>query len=97
MAGLRIGMDGSRGEPFEFQFDGKPYRAYPGETVAVALWANGVRSLRTSPGTDQDRGAFCFMGSCQECVISVGGRLREACRTPAAPGLIVERIGRLGE
>ena len=64
-----------------------PFR--PGETVAVALLRAGIVALRSSPAAGMPRGAFCFMGVCQECVAMVDGELRQTCLTPAAPAMTV--------
>ena len=78
-----------RGAPLFFTFDGRAVPAYPGETIAAALLAAGIRTLRRSPRADHARGAFCWMGLCQECTVVVGGERKPACRTPVAEGLSV--------
>lgn len=82
----------ARGEACCFLLDDEPIAAFEGETIAAALWAVGIRSLRHSPQRKDPRGALCFMGSCQECKISVDGVLQEACRTRVRHGLQVHRI-----
>ena len=86
--GLRIGA-APRGDPVEFAFDGKEVRACAGETVACALFAAGIRTLRQSPRARTPRGMFCLMGSCQECVVEVNGRRVAACQEPVRAGLDV--------
>lgn len=91
MAGdLRIGLAWTR--TISFRFDGEELTASEGETLAAALYAQGRRTLRISRDDGGPRGAFCFMGVCQECVVSIGGRLTEACRTPVHEGLVVESV-----
>ena len=41
---------------FEFSFDGRPYRAQPGDTVASALLANGIRLIGRSIKYRRGRG-----------------------------------------
>ena len=86
--GLRIGA-GERGQAVEFFFDGRAVRAYSGESVACALFAAGVRTLRLSPRNASVRGMFCLMGSCQECVVLADGRRVAACQEPVRAGLDV--------
>ena len=74
-----------------FQFDGTRYEAPDSQPLAVALLAAGVRQLRRDPLHGEARGAFCFMGVCQECVVLVDGRRIEACRLPVRDGLVAER------
>ena len=87
-SGLRIDS-GDRGPTVEFFFDGNTVRAYAGESVACALFAAGIRSLRRSPRTGSGRGMFCLMGSCQECVVVADGRRLLACQEPVRAGLDV--------
>jgi predicted molibdopterin-dependent oxidoreductase YjgC len=86
--GLRIGA-GARGQTVEFFFDGTAVRAHAGESVACALFAAGVRTLRRSPRNGTARGMFCLMGSCQECVVVADGRRVAACQEPVRAGLDV--------
>lgn len=86
--GLR-GVGTERGSPVRFFFDGKPVDAYLGESVASALLAAGVRTLRTSPRAGLPRAAFCWMGLCQECTVVADGVRRPACRLEVRDGLIV--------
>ena len=87
-AALRIDAH-TRGAAIEFRFDGRAVFAYDGESVACALFAAGVRTLRNSPRTGTARGMFCLMGSCQECVVWADGRRVPACQEPARAGLDV--------
>jgi predicted molibdopterin-dependent oxidoreductase YjgC len=88
--GLRIGSAWKR--MVSFRFDGETLTASEGETLAAALYAQGRRTLRVSRDDGGPRGAFCFMGVCQECVVSIDGRLTEACRTSVHEGLVVESV-----
>ncbi len=90
---LRIdgSQDGRR--RIEFTFDGKPVVGLSGDTVAVALLAAGIRTLRQGAEGGGPRGLFCAMGVCQECVVVVDGANVESCRLPVSDGLDV-RSGR---
>ncbi|NTF63613.1 (2Fe-2S)-binding protein [Agrobacterium rhizogenes] len=83
--------DVRRGTPVHFTFDGNPVDAYAGESVAAALLAAGYRTLRESLNEHAPRGAFCWMGLCQECTVEVNGVRMPACRTECADGLIVRK------
>lgn len=69
--------------------DGKPVTVPPGLSVAAALLAAGITTLRHAPRDGAPRGAFCLMGVCQECVCTIDGRRREACRVTVRDGLDV--------
>lgn len=80
-----------RGSRFEIVVDGRAVWAYDGETVAAALVASGLRTVRTTAVTAEPRGFFCGMGACFECVMIVDGipNIR-TCQIRARPGLRVE-------
>lgn len=62
-------------------FDGRPIAARHGESLAACLTAAGVRSFRTT-AQGADRGMFCGMGVCQDCLVEIDGRQNErACMT----------------
>ena len=85
---LRIGP-GEPGARITFGFDGRTIVARDGESVACALFAAGIRTLRRSPRGGEPRGMFCLMGSCQECVVWFDGQRVTACQLPARAGMDV--------
>lgn len=83
-------------EPIAFQFNGDSFEARPGEPVAAALLAQGVRTLRESPVDGEKRGLYCGIGHCYECRIWVNNESQvRACVTPVQPGAeyTSERVG----
>lgn len=88
---LRV-SDLDRGTPVRFALDGQPVEAFAGESVAAALYAQGIRTLRRSFKGDQPRGMFCLMGSCQECLVWVGARKLPSCQIAVTSGLEVESL-----
>jgi NADPH-dependent 2,4-dienoyl-CoA reductase/sulfur reductase-like enzyme len=61
------------------RFDGQPIASRPGQTVAAALTAAGVRVWRTTRH-GAPRGLFCGMGVCQDCLVTIDGRSNQrAC------------------
>lgn len=84
-------VDAPEGSPFEIDFEGETVPAFPGDSVAAALLAAGIVTLRTAEdgGT---RGVVCGIGVCWECRCVIDGRAnRRACMTPARPGMQVRR------
>ncbi len=74
-----------------FRFEGRPVSARRGQSLAAALAAAGHRVLRTTPG-GRERGLFCGMGVCQDCLVSVDGVAnRRACMILASDGIDVRR------
>jgi hypothetical protein len=72
----------------EFSFEGRTLRAPAGESLAAALLASGVLRLGEGPGAP--RALFCMMGTCQQCLLRVDGKLAQACLTPVRAGLVVQ-------
>jgi D-hydroxyproline dehydrogenase subunit gamma len=87
----RVGEPSRR--PVRVHVDGSAIEALEGDTLLVALLANGMR-LRDSEFGDGPRAGFCLMGACQDCWVwtADGGRLR-ACTTPVADGLSIVTRG----
>ncbi|MCQ4159507.1 (2Fe-2S)-binding protein [Roseomonas sp. GC11] len=75
-----------------FTFEGEALAAPAGEPLATALACAGHAALRASPAAGTPRGAFCFMGSCQECLVLVDGVPRQACLVPVRAGMAVWRV-----
>lgn len=91
MSGLRVKNAVNRGQVFEFTFDGEPVQAYPGETIATALFAGNRTILNTSEKRAHPRGVFCGIGLCYGCLVIVDGVPNvRACQTDAIPGMKVE-------
>jgi predicted molibdopterin-dependent oxidoreductase YjgC len=77
----------SQDAAFEITFDGRPLPALPGQSVAAVLWAAGVLTWRTTRVGGRPRGAFCGIGHCYDCLVTVNGRPnRRACLVAACPG-----------
>jgi len=80
-----------RGQAVTVTVDGEPTAAYLGESVAVALMAHGDLSTRATKG-GENRGLFCGMGVCFDCVAVVDGVPgTRACVTWVRDGMVIER------
>jgi D-hydroxyproline dehydrogenase subunit gamma len=84
-----------RGATVAIAVDGATIEAQAGEMLAATLLAAGNVGLRRSPNAGTPRGAFCLMGVCQECLVRVDGRQRQACLTVVAQGMKVELVERI--
>jgi hypothetical protein len=81
----------ARDETCTVRIDGVPLVVPAGWTVAAALELDGRGGARRSPGGAR-RQAFCGMGVCGECRVTIDGRAhRLACMTACAPDMEVER------
>lgn len=73
----------------QFSFDGQTVKAQQGQSLAAALTDAGHRSFRTT-AKSADRGMFCGMGVCQDCLVTVDGQPNQrACMSPAKNNMIV--------
>lgn len=74
-----------------FTFNNETYEAYKGESLAAALLAHGIRTLRLHEETGTPRGIYCNIGHCFECRVNVNGLdgIR-ACLTPVEEGMVVK-------
>jgi predicted molibdopterin-dependent oxidoreductase YjgC len=73
----------------EVCIDGTLIRVANGTTVAAAMAIAGDGTCRTSV-SGQRRAPFCGMGICQECRITVDGRIRLGCQTLCQDGMRVD-------
>lgn len=81
----------ARGREVEILVDGRPLRAFEGESVAAALLAVGRRALRTTSRRGEPRGMYCGIGVCFDCVMTIdGGPNVRTCQTPVRAGMRVE-------
>ncbi|HWJ73090.1 MAG TPA: FAD-dependent oxidoreductase [Kaistia sp.] len=94
-SGERLRLQGGGVEPsgaaIAFNFEGETIAARAGESLAASLAAAGHLGLRQA-GPDTQRGVFCGMGACQECLVEIDGRGgQRACMVKAEPGMAVRR------
>lgn len=74
-----------------FKFDGQTYEGYENDTIASALLANGIRTLRQHEESGTPRGIYCNIGHCYECRVTVDGVTNvRACLTPIREGMDIE-------
>jgi sarcosine oxidase subunit alpha len=76
----------------EFVFEGRTLTAREGDSVAAALFANGVRVFGRSSKYHRPRGYRCGRGHCSACAMRVDGLPGvRTCVTPVRDGMRVER------
>jgi predicted molibdopterin-dependent oxidoreductase YjgC len=73
-----------------FSFDGRAVPFEYGQSVAAALTADGVVTLRWTRRRNRPRGLFCGIGVCFDCLVRVDGAANQrACLLPAREGMVV--------
>ena len=79
-----------RSSVLHFAFGGRRVAAHPGDTVASALYASGVRVYSRSFKYHRPRGLLCVAGHCPNCLMTVDGVPNvRACTEPARAGMDV--------
>ncbi len=75
-----------------FTWKGEPLKARPGETIASALFANGVRVFGHHHKDGSPQGIFCANGQCAQCSVVANGLSVKSCMVPVTEGMKVEPL-----
>lgn len=79
---------------FEFRFNGRPVKAYSGDSIASALVRSGVYVFSRSMKYHRPRGLYCGSSRCYSCAMRVNGIPGvRTCATKADSGMVVESEG----
>jgi sarcosine oxidase subunit alpha len=74
--------------PVGVVINGRRFEARAGDTVAAALLEAGHAASRVSAVSDSPRGAYCLMGVCFECLVTIDGvGNRQGCLIEVAEGM----------
>jgi predicted molibdopterin-dependent oxidoreductase YjgC len=77
--------------PITVTIDGQRFEAREGDTVAAALIAAGLTHTRTTPVSGAPRAAYCMMGVCFECLVTIDGvGNRQGCLVRVREGMRIE-------
>ncbi|MDP1799997.1 MAG: (2Fe-2S)-binding protein [Bacteroidota bacterium] len=88
---LRINKGVIRGKEIEIIVDGESVKAFEGESVAAALFANGQRISRSTTKENSLRGMYCGIGMCFECVMTIDNIPNtRTCQTFVREGMFIE-------
>jgi predicted molibdopterin-dependent oxidoreductase YjgC len=81
----------SRGDKAVITIDGVTVEARVGDTVAAAMLASGHAVCRTTTVSGADRGPYCMMGVCFDCLVTIDGvGSRQGCLVPVRDGMRIE-------
>jgi len=73
-----------------FTWQGKELNAYQGETIASALYANGIHVFGEHYKDGTPQGIFCANGQCAQCMVLADGLPLKSCVELVNPGMRVE-------
>ena len=83
-----------RNAPVTIKVNGKPVRAYEGETLHAVLIVEGIWALKGSRVKHDPRGVLCGMGVCHECLVTINGKPgRRSCATLVEEGMELKTYG----
>jgi sarcosine oxidase subunit alpha len=83
---------GPAGRMVRFWFEGDKLQGFEGESIAKALFRNGIRTLTHSLKYGRPRGVQCGRGRCSMCHLEVDGVTGvKSCITPLAHGMRINR------
>jgi sarcosine oxidase, subunit alpha len=75
-----------------FTWGGQSFHARAGETIASALFANGVRIFGHHRKDGAPQGIFCANGQCAQCMVIADGVPVKACMTFVREAMVVEPL-----
>jgi predicted molibdopterin-dependent oxidoreductase YjgC len=79
-------------KPVKFRFENREIIAQEDDSVAAALLAADVIVFRQQPGSDAQRGPFCMIGNCFDCLVEIDGEAnRQACQEKVREGMQVRK------
>jgi NADPH-dependent 2,4-dienoyl-CoA reductase/sulfur reductase-like enzyme/Fe-S-cluster-containing hydrogenase component 2 len=79
-------------ETIEFTWKGRKLQAQAGETIATALFANGIRTFGYHPKDGSPQGIFCANGQCAQCTVIADKLPVKSCMALVTPGMAVEPV-----
>jgi predicted molibdopterin-dependent oxidoreductase YjgC len=82
----------SRGESVTIVFEGRSLVVAKKLNVAAALLESGVTSFRQGEVNLNNRGPYCMMGVCFDCLITIDGlEKQQSCLIQVREGMIISR------
>ena len=79
-------------ESIMITIDGVALEVPAQETLAAAMLQTGRLELRSTAITGAPRSAYCMMGVCFDCLVTIDDQPnQQACMTLVRPGMRVER------
>ncbi|MDH4136433.1 MAG: FAD-dependent oxidoreductase [Anaerolineae bacterium] len=79
-------------EAIEFYWKGKKLLAREGETIASALFANGLKIFGHHKKDGAPQGMFCANGQCAQCMVIADGLPVKSCMVQVTPGVRAEPV-----
>jgi len=72
--------------------EGRTALVPPGASAAAAVLVAGFRDIRETPVEGRERGPYCMMGVCFDCLAEIDGvPNRQSCMVSVRPGMRIRR------
>ena len=84
-------------EIITFHWRGRSLEAMARETIASALFANGIHVFGHHAKDGSPLGMFCANGQCAQCAVIANGIAVKSCMTKVEENMIVESVEGLPE
>ncbi|PMP94646.1 MAG: sulfurtransferase [Candidatus Aminicenantes bacterium] len=82
---------------FKFYWQDQELVAREGETIASALFANGIRIFNYHHKDGAPQGIFCANGQCAQCLVLADGMPVKSCMELIRPGMKIQPVKGLPE
>jgi NADPH-dependent 2,4-dienoyl-CoA reductase/sulfur reductase-like enzyme/Fe-S-cluster-containing hydrogenase component 2/bacterioferritin-associated ferredoxin len=79
-------------ETVTIRWNGQSLEAQDGETIATALFANGIHVFGHHARDGSPQGIFCANGQCAQCMVVADGLAVKACMEPVRRGMDVRSL-----
>lgn len=79
-------------EDIPFYFNGKKLYGKKGDTIASALFANGIKIFGHHYKDGSPQGLFCANGQCDQCKVIANGKTVKSCMTLLEPFMKIFRL-----
>ncbi len=80
-----------------FYFNGKKLYGKEGDTIAAALFANGIKIFGHHPKDNSPQGIFCANGQCDQCRVIANGKVVKSCMVLLEDGMDIRSLDGLPE
>jgi len=87
----KITANTSVNKEISFTFEGAVITAQEGDNLGAILLLNGISTFRRHPVTGKERGPWCMMGACFECLVEIDNVKVQACVTTIEENMIVKQ------
>ena len=79
-------------ELITFYYQDRKLKAYKGEVISTALFANNIKVFGKHHKDEAEQGIFCANGQCAQCLVIANGNSVKSCVAEIEENMVVEPI-----